>query len=298
MVKPVPHEISRPRIIPENDSVHVTAVGRRIDLEIPMRAGGGRARELRRADLAVARIGVGREEVRQRGAGPLADPLQGGVRARNLPRVVARLGRVADTQLVRLGLVVAAVLEEQEAEPLLGDAAVGPESGDEDRARQDADPRDLLPRDLLSAVPGGDVPDLVAEHAGELRLGVHVGEDAAGDVDVAPRDGEGIHHRRVEDAEMPGERRQMGDLAQPLAHAVHVALHFLVRIEAVLGDHGGIGLGTHLQLFPFRDQRDLFPARHGIGGAPADRLNGEEEGGKDPDRGHSRSTRGHLVLHP
>src|SRR3546814_5602371 len=53
----------------------------------------------------------------------------------------------------------------------------------------------------LRRVARRHMADLVAQHAGHLSLVLGKGEQAAGDVDVAARQREGIHHRGVENGE-------------------------------------------------------------------------------------------------
>ena len=65
-------------------------------------------------------------------------------------------------------------------------------------------------RVLLRRVPGRHVADLVAEHAGKLRLVVEVRQDAARDVDVSARQRERVDRRLIDDGKMP---RKVGTLA-------------------------------------------------------------------------------------
>jgi len=53
----------------------------------------------------------------------------------------------------------------------------------------------------------GDVPDFVPEYFGELRLGIEVSEQAAGDENESARRGEGVYRRIVDDVELPGQVR-------------------------------------------------------------------------------------------
>jgi hypothetical protein len=100
---------------------------------------------------------------------------------------VARLLQVAEREQVRLVLVVAAELEEEQLQPAAG------QPGELLQARlgQDRHPQaelgELLLADPVDAVARRDVADLVAEHAGHLRLGVEVG-----------------HHPRVTKMNPPG----------------------------------------------------------------------------------------------
>ncbi len=83
----------------------------------------------------------------------------------------------------------------------------------------------------------GDVGDLVADDGGELGLGVHVGQQAAEDVDVAAAGGEGVDRAVVEHGEVPFHVGHVAVAGDALAHGVHVVLDGLVFVDAVeLGD--------------------------------------------------------------
>ena len=276
MVEAVVLEITRPRIVAEHQPLDPLPVFRGADDEVALRARDGRERELARAHLAVARVWVRRHEAGDRLALPLPDPLQRRVGRRDLPRVVFRLRRIGDSQLIRLGLMVAAVLEEEEPQALGRDAAERPELGHEDRARDQAHRSDLLLRHLLRGVPRRDVAGLVTQHARQLGLRVHVRQDSPRDVDVAAGDRERVHDRRVEEAVMPLEVRQVRGLADALADPVHVFGERGVSVEAVLGDDRRVGVLAHLELFVLRDEGDLPLAGRGIGGAAGVRR--EEDG--------------------
>src|SRR2546422_9460198 len=89
------------------------------------------------------------------------------------------------------------------------EAGVAPELRARDAADGETELRKLLLAQLAHGVARGDVADLVAHHAAELGLGVQVGQDSAGDVDVAAGEREGVDHRVVHDVERP---RQVGPL--------------------------------------------------------------------------------------
>ena len=116
-------------------------------------------------------------------------------------------------QLVRLQLVVAAVFQEQHAErlPSRSDRRAARRNEDAQRAeRGDAADAFVLPRRM----PRGDVADLVAEHAGQLRFVVEKRQDAARDVDEAARQRERVDCRLIDDGELPGQVRPLGELRE------------------------------------------------------------------------------------
>ena len=76
---------------------------------------------------------------------------------------------------------------------------------------READAGLRLARVLLRGMTRGDVADLVAEHAGQLRLVVQIRQDAARDVDVAARQREGVDRGAVDNGERP---RQVGPVRQ------------------------------------------------------------------------------------
>ena len=111
----------------------------------------------------------------------------------------------------------------------------------------------------------GDVADFVAQNAGQLRFVVHQGHQLAGGVDVAPRHGEGIVDRRIEQADgkaLPrvAEARLHGDI---LAHLFdigclrprHRAAEFGKELRVILRALLRFGLGNR-----GRGRRDRRPA--------------------------------------
>lgn len=215
-----------------------------------------------------------REIERQPSATLVGEPAEGFVGAGNLPGIPAGGGRVADSERVGLRLVVAPVLEHQQPERLFGGAAVATERRREDAGQPESQPGQLLLRDLPRRVSRGDVADFVPEHAGELRLRVEVGEDAARDVDVAAGHRERVDDRIVEHGEVPVEVGQLADLREPLSDAVHVSREPGVVVLAVLGDRRRKALATDLLLLLGADQRELSPAGRRVDRAA--RSQGEE----------------------
>jgi hypothetical protein len=85
---------------------------------------------------------------------------------------------VADAEAVGLRLVVSTVLQQEKSETrAAGLRDRRPAGGKNGRADQ-ADLRQRRLRILRRRMPGRDVPDLMAQHAGELRLVVQECEDA------------------------------------------------------------------------------------------------------------------------
>ncbi len=68
----------------------------------------------------------------------------------------------------------------------------------------------LGPADLLDAVPGGDVSDLVPDDRRHLSLRVEVGQNAPRDVDEPPGQGEGVDRFVIDDLELPGQVGSFG----------------------------------------------------------------------------------------
>ena len=143
---------------------------------------------------------------------------------------------------------------------------------------------------------GGDMADLMAHHAREFRLAVHVGEDAAGEIDEAARDREGIHDRVVDDLEIPGEFRALGDARHREADVRDIALQRFVLVEPHAGrDLGGILL-AHRDFLGFADQHELALSGHRVRRAPRELDRAQGRGGdgfhgrRDPiDRGSNRA---------
>ena len=139
------------------------------------------------------------------------------------------------------------------------------------------------PGDLLDRVPGRHMADLVADHPGQLVLGVHEDEQPTRHVDVAAGKSKRVGFSAVDHLEpildvAPG--RLSGE---PLPHALHV------------GDEGGIGEQPHLLLDPAcfvtaqlllalgRHQHQLRPPRDRIGGATAGGDRHHTESGPEGD---------------
>ena len=69
-------------------------------------------------------------------------------------------------------------------------------------------------RVLLRRVPRGDVRDLMAQHAGQLRLVVEIRQDAARDVDEAAGQRKRVDRRVIDDRERPRQVRPVRQRAR------------------------------------------------------------------------------------
>ncbi len=67
---------------------------------------------------------------------------------------------------------------------------------------------------------GGDVADLMGEHGGDLGGVVGQRQQAAGDVEPAVRQCEGIHRRRIQNGDLIGADPALAGLGQTLHHLV------------------------------------------------------------------------------
>src|SRR5713226_323415 len=127
---------------------------------------------------------------------------------------------------------------------------------------------------------GRDVADLVTQNARELRLVVEKRHDAARDVDIAARERERIHGRRVHDGEVPRKIRSLGLLRETKTDPRHVFLKRTIVVHAHLATDFDVLLLADLQLLVFAHQRELAPARRGVGRARRGQQCGKECGGE------------------
>src|SRR3546814_259944 len=119
------------------------------------------------------------------------------------------LAEILDAELIGLQFLAAREAErrdlrdahriilEQPAQPAEQPAIVA-DRATEHRAEHAEDRIARRCRLALLAVLRGDMADFVPEHAGQLRLVVHQRHQLAGDVDIAPRNREGVVHRSEE----------------------------------------------------------------------------------------------------
>jgi hypothetical protein len=170
-------------------------------------------------------------------------------------RVDPGVDEIAEAFLVRFLLGAAAELGEHRGAPDLdGSLRRGVLADAGERAREsDADVRALGLLHLLHRVPAHDVLDLVGDHTGQLALVGGIGQDAAIDVDVAARNGEGVDDFTVHDGEPPGEVGALGATSDRVAQRVHVGVDRRVVQHGQLRIHLCGGLGAHLHLLLLRD---------------------------------------------
>ena len=134
-----------------------------------------------RLRLGDARSGIGmrRQPV---GHAALAHRIDAGERrqeSRHAARVVARARSVLDAQTIGFKLGFAAMFQEQHAEAGGAEIGKGPCARHEDAEDGEAKTRLRLARVRLRRMTGGDVPDLVAQHASELGFIVEIREHAS-----------------------------------------------------------------------------------------------------------------------
>ena len=211
----------------------------------------------------------------------LAGPVEGLEHIGHFPHVVIEAQRVFEPQLVGLVFRVAAVLEEQHSEPLAGDSGELRDVGGENAAHAEAQRGELRLADLLHRVPGGDVPDLVPQHGGQLGLAVHVGEEAAGHVDESAGQREGVDRGVVHHVEFPGEIGPLRLRGHALADAGDVGLELGIVHEADALPHFLGRLLAHLNLLALGDQGDLVLPGDRVAGAARDRA-GDQRGPEQP----------------
>ena len=145
-------------------------------------------------------------------------------------------------------------LQEQHAEAGLRGGGIGRGLGEEDARHRGADAHARLPRVGAGGVAGGDVANLMAEHAGQFRLVVEVRQQAARDVDVAAGQRESVHRRDVDHREAPGQVGAFRGLRQAHADTLHVLLQPAVRVEAHLGPDLRVRLLAQLDLLSLTHQ--------------------------------------------
>ena len=82
---------------------------------------------------------------------------------------------------------------------------------------------------------GGDVADLVSHHPGQFGFIIGQGQQSSGDIDVAPRQGKGVHHVGVEKGEGELEIGKLGGGDQKFADRGHIAIERRVVVSAAIG---------------------------------------------------------------
>ena len=231
--------------------------------------------------LPVSRIGVRLEPLRQLpAAGQLGDAIERTENLDHLARVVAVVRHVGEAELVRLRLVVAAELEEQDLKSRAGHLAEARDLRAQDRADPEAHLRQLSLADLVRGVARGDVPALVAHHARELRLGHQRAQDSAGDEDRTTGQRERVHRRVLHHVELPGKALAGGLLRERLPQPADIGLELVVLVETDRLLHLLRGLLAHVDLLRLGDQVELQLAGRGVPDAGRQQGAGRGEGEK------------------
>lgn len=162
-------------------------------------------------------------------------------------RVIAGLAERADADLVGLQLLLAreggepqlaageCLLAGQIARQDLGDDAAGDDLG-------------LFTLLAFDTVIGGDVRHLMRQHGGDFRGVIGKRQQAAGDVEIATRQREGVDRGRVQDGDAVGLLRVFRDAGESAGDAGDEALGLGVLIfAAVACQNAGMLAGAHLR---------------------------------------------------
>ena len=151
-------------------------------------------------------------------------------------------------------------------------------------------------RQRLDGVVLEDVDQLVAEHAGQLRLVGDQRQAALRDVDVAAGRGEGVDGVGVEHDEAPRVVGLLADAGQDGADERHVAVHGLVLHHAELLADVGADLGAELLLLGFRVDRVVGLLGHRQPLADTAELR-RRRGGQDAAAGQRQQEPNRQTLH-
>jgi len=219
--------------------------------------------------LAVFRIGVRGGPGRQAALpAQLLDTRQHREEVEHGVGVVPASDGIPEAEHVGLGLIVSRVLEEEQLEALRGHAGVLRQLRPEHDAEAEPQLRELGPAHLSGGVPRGHVPDFVAHDPGQLGLRVHIGQDPAGHVDVAPGEREGVHLGVVHDGECPGELGTLRLGRELLAERGHVRLPGGVLVGPGRHRHLLGGLEPHGDFLALRHQVEFLLPRGGVDRTP------------------------------
>src|SRR6185436_9370065 len=143
-------------------------------------------------------------------------------------------------------------------------------------------------RILRRRVPRGDVADLMAEDAGELRLVVQEGEDSARYIDVAAGKRECVDGGDVGDGEVPRQARAFGRLRELHADGRHVLLQRAVVVRAHFLPDLDVVLLAERDLLLLAHEGELALARRGVRRAGTSETQRGQHG--PPEGGHYRFT--------
>jgi hypothetical protein len=254
----------------------IVAVDQSVDLrqvfvlaDAPRRSGRRQSRQaLVDACNPVLRIRMGRKPARDGTlAGHVRRLLQDREDFDHLAHVVALLERVAVAEVVGLAFRIPAVAQKEQLQAAGGQVAELRDRRTQHRADAESQLGELRPAHHGHRVARGHVPDLVAEHAHQLRLIAQQRQEPTGNEDVSARRGKSVGGRVINHAERPGELRPLRGLRKLGAETVHIGLQgsILDEPELLLGLRGHFA--PDLDFLALRDQCQLAIPRHGIGRA-------------------------------
>ncbi len=123
----------------------------------------------------------------------------------------------------------------------------------------------LLPGGALRTVSCGDMTDFVTHDPGKIGFAIHVGHQAARDIDISARQRERIDLRTVEHREMPFKVPAVGLRGKSLTQFVHIILQRLAGISTEFGQDLLMRLLAFGDLARFVHHRALGFARDRIG---------------------------------
>ena len=120
---------------------------------------------------------------------------------------------------------------------------------------------------LAHAVSRRDVADLMTENGGQFGLGIDIRENAAGNIDITARQGEGIDLWAVKHGEVITQARAVALRRKSLANPIDIGLQLGIVVNAVLFPDLRVILSAQPQLLGLGHQYDLGVAGDRIGGA-------------------------------
>ena len=135
---------------------------------------------------------------------------------------------------------------------------------------------------LPDAVPCRHVADLVTQHAGEFLLTVHVGDDAAGDVDVSPGQRKSVDFGAVEHREMVFQIAAVAVRGEIRPEPVDHCGQFRVRVLLVLLHHLAAVLLAQIDFLILAHENEVLLPRDRVRGTTLEQGDGKhtQKGGK------------------
>jgi len=220
VVEDILSEVALPRVLPEGhplDALEISFPVISASREFRVVPGGA----IQNPPPPLAGIRVGREEARDPvpilGSGGPPEHLE---HTGHRPRVVVQLRHVAKPQIVGLPLRLPGVPEKEELKSGAGHLPEGLQIRRQDHPESEPQLGDLGPTHPHHPVARRDVADLMAHDPRHLGIGVQVGQDPPGHVNVAPGQGEGVDGGIVQDPEGPGEVGPLRGRRHPLTHVI------------------------------------------------------------------------------